>query len=364
MIKRIFVDNFRTLVNFEWKPQKLALLLGDNGSGKSSVADAIWGLRALITEQGEVRRWFPSTSRSRWERRFDQTLEMEVLLDGQSYLYKLTLEHSDDPNRSRVKRERLELGEQILMDFAQGELQLYRDSGGKGPVVGGDWSRSGLGAIAAGRDNKKLTVFKTWLREGIWFLHPDPRAMTSRTDDDDEMLAPDLSNFASWFPRVVSEDLAGAMRATDVLKEAIHGFCALQVSRVSPRLEAQFLLDDRRTYTVDFADLSDGQRQLCGLYFLRHTVLQPGRLAIFDEPDNYVALREIQPWLADVVDHCLSDSGPQVWFVSHHPELLNQLAPNYGTRFFRDRGPTRIEPFSGAAGLTASETIARGWDRE
>ncbi|WP_437300234.1 AAA family ATPase [Sorangium sp. So ce426] len=65
VITRIYIDNFRTLVNFEWKPGKLALLLGENGSGKSSVIDALWGIRALVAEQGELRRWFPGVSRAR-----------------------------------------------------------------------------------------------------------------------------------------------------------------------------------------------------------------------------------------------------------------------------------------------------------
>ena len=364
VITRIFVDNFRTLVNFEWKPGKLALLLGENGSGKSSVVDALWGIRALVAHQGELRRWFPAASRARWERRFEQTVELDVQIDGQTYAYKLTIEHSDDPSRSRVTGESLHLGSQSLMTFANGDLQLFKDNGNKGPAVGGDWSRSGLGAIAAGRDNKKLTAFKNWLRNDLWFLRPDPRAMTSRTDDEVDELAPNLSNFASWFPSWITQDFDGAMRATQALKEALDGFKALQVSRTAPKLEATFLLEDNREYAVDFSDLSDGQRQLCGLYVLRHAVLKPGRLVIFDEPDNYIALREVQPWLSELTDLALSDSGPQAWFISHHPELLNQLAPGHGTRFFRGRGPTRIEPFNGTEGLTAAETVARGWAGE
>ncbi len=249
MITRIFVDNFRTLVNFEWKPGKLALLLGENGSGKSSVIDALWGIRALVAQQGELRRWFPAASRARWEKRYDLTLELDVRLDGQTYMYKLTIEHSDDPSRSRVKSESLHCGSLCLMTFSNGELQLFKDNGNKGPAVGGDWTRSGLGAIAAGRDNKKLTLLKSWLREDLWFLRPDPRSMNSRTDEEVDELAPNLSNFASWFPSWVTHDLDGAMRATLALKESVDGFKALQVSRTAPRLEATFLLEDNRECT-------------------------------------------------------------------------------------------------------------------
>ena len=52
-----------------------------------------------------------------------------------------------------------------------------------------------------------------------------------------------------------------------------------------------------------------------------------------------------------------------MWLISHHPEVINLLAPEYGWRFFRDGlGPTRVERFQPAPALSAAETVARGWD--
>gem|GEM_PF-6864186 len=51
--------------------------------------------------------------------------------------------------------------------------------------------------------------------------------------------------------------------------------------------------------------------------------------------------------------------------ISHNSELINQLAPVHGARFFRKNGgPTRVEPFRGAEGLNSAEVVARGWDGE
>ncbi len=366
MIQRLYVDNFRTLVNFEWKPGKLALLLGSNGSGKTSVLETLWLLRSLVVNQEEVRRCFPSTSRPRWEGRLELTIELDVQVAQQEFEYRLVIQHSkDEPQKTRVKRETLRSADKVLMNFDLGELHLFGDDGSPGPTVTADWTRSGLGGIAPGRDNKRLTMFKQWLVGGLWFVRPDPRAMSGRTDQEAESLEPDLSNFASWLPRWMAEDFSGAMAATEALRKALDGYQVLQVSRTAPKLEARFRSSDGRDYDVDFSELSDGQRQLCALYFLRHAIVQPGRLVMFDEPDNYVALREIQPWLADAVEAALSAQGPQLFFVSHHPEILNQLAPEYGTLFFRDEGgPTRIRPFTGDATLSPAEVVARGWERE
>ena len=360
MITRIYVDNFRSLVNFEWKPGRIALLMGANGSGKSSLIDALWGLRALIAEQREIKHWFPPASRTRWETRLELAIEIDVVLPQGEFSYKLEIKH-DDP-KSKITKESLVRGSTPLMEFVEGELQLFRDDGSRGPLVTSDWGRSGLGGIAARKDNRYLTAFKEWIRTHLWFLRPDPRKMTSRTDEEAEGLAIDMANFASWLPHEMTQDLGGVVNATTALGEVLDGFRSLQVSRTAPRLGATFQTDDSNVYNVDFDELSDGQRQLCALYFVRHLIVKSGRLVILDEPDNYVALREIQPWLMEVLDLALAKDGPQIWLISHHPELLNQLAPAHGVRFFRHRGPTRIEPFKGAEGLSSAEVVAGGWD--
>jgi predicted ATPase len=82
MIERLYVDNFRTLVNFEWKPARLALLLGDNGTGKSSVIDALWSLRSFISGTEWLHGLFPTESRTRWESRLEQRFELDVTVSG------------------------------------------------------------------------------------------------------------------------------------------------------------------------------------------------------------------------------------------------------------------------------------------
>jgi AAA15 family ATPase/GTPase len=48
MLKRIYIDNFRCLVNFELNFDSINLFLGGNGSGKSTVFEALRKLQSLL----------------------------------------------------------------------------------------------------------------------------------------------------------------------------------------------------------------------------------------------------------------------------------------------------------------------------
>jgi len=49
MIRRLYVDNDKCLINFELVLEELTLLVGLNGVGRSSVMDAIFALRQLLS---------------------------------------------------------------------------------------------------------------------------------------------------------------------------------------------------------------------------------------------------------------------------------------------------------------------------
>ena len=91
--------------------------------------------------------------------------------------------------------------------------------------------------------------------------------------------------------------------------------------------------------------------------------LQAGRTVFIDEPDNFVALKEIQPWLLSATDAVDGGSG-QLVIISHHPEIFNQWAVSHGIVAERDGcGPVRIRSLSptSGSGLSPAEAIARGW---
>ena len=122
---------------------------------------------------------------------------------------------------------------------------------------------------------------------------------------------------------------------------------------------------DARLDRYGFGQLSDGQRALLALYCLVFLSSNRGASLFLDEPDNYLALREIQPWLVAVGEHC-GDTLEQAVVVSHHPVTIDYMAGAKGRWFYRDgNGPVRVsdQPDRTVDGVSLSDAIVRGWDR-
>jgi len=79
MLKRVYIDNYKTFQNFSWEPGKVALLMGRNGSGKTALLDVLNGVRSLVCDEVAITDVFRSATRTRWESRNDQTFELDVV---------------------------------------------------------------------------------------------------------------------------------------------------------------------------------------------------------------------------------------------------------------------------------------------
>ena len=75
MFKRLHVDNYKCLVNFDLAFQDMTLLLGRNGTGKTSILDIIYALRELLSGTARIADpgIFPSHTLTAW-----QTRELQI----------------------------------------------------------------------------------------------------------------------------------------------------------------------------------------------------------------------------------------------------------------------------------------------
>jgi len=366
MLKRLYANNYRCLVNFEINFDELTLLVGPNGGGKSTLFDLLYKIRHLIVDNAKVDEVFPSEDLTAWVNKSEQSFELDVQGKDGLFSYKLVISHNPDIKKQRVEVEHLLLDGKPLFEFKQGEVKLYHDDHKPGPEYSFDWSVSALATIVSRADNKKLTWFKEWV-EMMFIVSLQPKGMTSETAEESNWLNRDGTNFASWYRYISQEHQDKIFKLAKQLQDSIPGFHAFKLEQAGKHriLKVGFSKEDENTSQLyfDFEQLSDGQRVMIVLYSLLLGLQDMGHTIFIDEPENYVSLPEIQPWLMELNDAC-GDGFPQAVLISHHPELIDYLGPENGKWIERDPlGPTRIKklPKKIEKGLKLSEQIARGW---
>jgi predicted ATPase len=368
MLTRLYVDNYRALVNSELPLLPRTLLLGRNGTGKSSFGDVLMRIQMLLYGASKTDEIFGPNSLTRWQQVPHQTFELDVQGPSGQYQYHLKIEHRDtsgtEEPRTKIVQETLTLDSRPLFSFVDGTVHLYRDDHAVAADYPFDISRAALGTITPRSDNHKLSWFNWWFR-GLTVLQPNPQAIAGLVEQDDFLLLVTASNFAAWYHAASAADKRRDLALHNILSEVLPGFDALNFEPAGPGrwyLRVDFS-GPRGSLPLYLPELSDGQRSLILLYAVLYFLVAQGRTVFLDEPDNFVALEEIQPWLLTATD-MVDDGQGQIVIVSHHPEIFNQWAPSHGFVTHRDSfGPVRVRKFTQPPdlGLTPSEAVARGW---
>jgi hypothetical protein len=314
-----------------------------------------------------------------------QTFELGARGHEGEYLYRLIIDQDRRNPRNRIKLEELLYDNLCLYRFDGNEAHLYHDDGKEATHFPFDWSFSMIPTIPEREDNKKLSWFRQFI-ENIHVFSPDPLHMSAQSDS--ELSYPDryLHQLVSWYRHLVQEDTSFGGRLEEPLKEVIDGLATIHLektSETSRELKFGFEFGENTNHPtkvstvstvrdnispssippLSFAQLSDGQRNLIALYISLLSSINHESTVCIDEPDNYVSLREIQPWTLEICNRVREKSG-QCFIISHHPELINYMAAENGLDFFRDEsGPVRVKPFEWTSEdvLTPAEHVARGW---
>jgi predicted ATPase len=365
MLTRIYIDNFCSFVNFEYRPERKQLLLGANGSGKSSLFSAIRFLKRFI--EGDENP-FTQVTRTRWQDRPLQVLEIEALLEKQKYEYRVEIRFAPETKQLSVSQERLKVSGANVFELAKGEIHFFPNNSSQATTVPLETTKSALKLSQL--SNTHVRRFVEWMESVHCFqIDEYPNAMDESADREEREPDDELQNLAGWYRHLLQAYPDENVRFINSMKEALTGFQTLRFSSDEDgtrRLRADFTGPRKGKVNFAISELSDGQRCLLALYMILHFLIARGRTVLIDEPDNFIALREIQPWLL-AAEEALEDHNGQLILISHHPEILNQWASRHGLRFFREgNGHVRTEKFKADpnGNLQPSELIARGWEDE
>jgi len=349
MLNHIHIDNYKCFVNFECKPKSLHLMLGDNGSGKTTIFDVLETLREFLSDGTDSTKAFPTDTLTAWDTRSDQSFELGIQGNGGQYHYRLVLDHDRLGKRNRIKTERLEFDQKPLYEFDGDNAHLYRDDFSKGPSYPFDSSRSAIPTIPERNENQLLTWFRNRV-EKIYVFSPDPLRMSARSEEELERPDRPLHEISSWLRHLTQESVDTFTKLRDSLRDdVIEGLSDVKLKKIGDTTRAlnfEFNFSSKpssKTFSLSLEQLSAGQRNLVALFTILYAAIDKDSTVCIDEPDNYVALREIQPWLTQLSDRVEDEEG-QCLLISHHPELIDYFSCDRTLILEReDSGPTRVK---------------------
>jgi len=370
MLTRVSIRNYRCFANVELELPSRLLLVGSNGSGKSTLWEVLAGLQDVIVRGADVTDAFPTASLTRWLSHEEvQRFTFDVRRGPETYTYVLELEHDMRRQITSVLGEELSRvgtrGNQVLYDNVHGKVRLFPDLPGEPHTAFPFGSkRSFLPDIEARPDNTHIMAFREALGD-LWLIKHSPAQLAPTSAEEAAWLERDGSNFASWFRGVLADRPEVGSLLNEALRPTLPGLQRIAFEKISPKVRELMLhfRTDGHDYSVSADELSDGQRSLLLLHGLLVGALDRRVVAFLDEPEIGLAPHEMQPWLA-CATAALEEHDGQLLVISHHPAVVDYLAPERTIRFSRPGGgPTRIDEVTleTTGGVSVSEWLSVPW---
>ncbi|MFH0823157.1 MAG: AAA family ATPase [Pseudomonadota bacterium] len=343
MLQRLYVHNFKCLENFELATKGIpsALLIGENGTGKSTVANALEVLQGIgrgMNRVGKmVRRQDFGFGRTDLPMRF----EIEVLLGGRQCVYIIAFELTEEFKEPRVAEEKLIVDGAPIYTRKEAQVTLHATADLIKAQFLVDRHLVALPIIQDKSAKDPLHLFKTWLARTV-ILAPIPALMTG--DSDCESLEPkrDASNLGEWYSGLLNDSPAAYTQIEKYLqdvmpdiKDFVNPLFGNDFRRMIVRFEK-----NAAELEVHFADLSDGEKCffLCAVVLAANPFYGP-LLCFWDEPDNYLSLSEVGHFVTALRRAFVN--GGQLLATSHNPEAIREFSDD--NTFVLDR-KSHLEP--------------------
>lgn len=390
MLTRFYAENFKCLQSFTLELDGFTLLTGPNGSGKTTVLEAIRCLTDLLAQRNTVEDLFPTTCLTRWDTRSEQLFEVDLrlpqtgtgpeLVSAGLYSYRLQISHDRLREKNRIMEERLSFEGRTLYhgwldtsDLSPAgaptfKVQLHRDDGSSGAQMLGDWHYSGIPKIPPRVENRLLQRFRRYFEHAV-VLGINPDSVTAEARTEQPMISFSGGNFAGWLFYLLSAEGLACREAERSLVDGM--FPDLVLFELPPegvlRTARAVFKSNGNQVKLRLDELSAGQRAMIILEHAFSVAKTWGGLIIIDEPANFLGLAEIQPLLHRVHDAAAAGQL-QAIITSHHPMSLDLFAEESGRWLERTAlGTTRCQRVSTLlervpdSAIPLSELVARGW---
>ncbi len=363
MIKYLYINNYKSFVNFMVEFDQIALLVGKNGSGKSNVFDVIGKLCSFISgnEILSIDKVFHYSSLTRWMKSNIQIFELGLCEGDKEYVYKLEITQDEMTKRSFVNSEELLVNGYRIVLVKDRTVFLSVD-GSEIHRYNTPWSdNSNIWTFK--QDSDDIDVFISAVNR-IIICSPNPKTMMSTVDQDNMLPQNDFSNIGSVCADLFQSVPEAFIDLGSVIREINPTYVQAKIvpGQYNKRLSIEYRFKDVKCI-FDFEELSDGEKALFAIYLLIYAYLKRGYTLLLDEPDNFVSLREIQA-ICMSIEEAVGEAG-QCLLISHNADVINYFTDQAGIWFDRNTsGESKIidNPYKANQEqiLTYSEFISRG----
>jgi predicted ATPase len=328
VIKRFYIHNFRCLENFEIPVagQSSALLIGKNGSGKTTVGKALEVLQQIARGVNRIGALVQPKDLGRGRHDVRMRFELEAELKGEVYLYKIAFELPKGFRELRVAEEALSVSGDPV--FTREEAQVVLPAGIQGNQARFrlDWHLAALPVVQERTEDDPFAVFKRWLSRMI-ILRPIPSMISGESNE--ETLTPDESgaDFGAWFSGLIAHSPSVYGKIDSYLRQVLPDLKDIKnpaIGKDARSLEVQFSTG-LGSMTLPFSDLSDGEKcfMICAMVLAANKAYGP-LTCFWDEPDNYLALSEVGHFILAL--RKTFQSGGQFIATSHNPEAIRTFS--------------------------------------
>jgi ABC-type cobalamin/Fe3+-siderophores transport system ATPase subunit len=349
VIRRLYVHNFRCLENFELpiSGQSSALLIGRNGSGKTTVGLALEILQKIARGTNRVGDLVKPKDLARGRTDVPMRFEIEVELGAKVYGYAIAFEFPQGFKELRVLEEKITVDRKPVYTREVGQVQLATGPAKEAKFVI-DWHLVALPIIQQQLRDDPLFVFKQWLARML-ILRPMPSLILG--DSKEETLEPNLqvTNFGAWFSGLLAYAPSAYTKIDEYLKHVMPDLRDIKnpvVGKDSRSLVVQFS-NNQGSVNLSFEDMSDGEKcfMICALVLAANDAYGPV-FCFWDEPDNFLAPSEVGHFV--VALRKAFQSGGQFVATSHNPEAIRRFSDENTLVLSRTNHlePTKVRPLN------------------
>ena len=298
VIKRFYVHNFRCLENFELPVAGLssALLIGANGSGKTTIGFALRILQRIARGKNYVADVVRPQELAHGRTDVPMRFEIEVELENGIYTYVLAFQIPPGGEELRVREEKLEFDGKSIYTRKLDQVHLATNGEAKEAIFPIDSELVALPIVHQRSKKEPSWVFLQWLVRMV-ILQPVPSLISGESKKETLRPMPDGHNFAEWFSGLLASAPSAYSRMFGYLKQLLPDLKEIKnplIGKDARSLSVEFS-NRAGSLSLPFESLSDGEKcfMICALVLAANEQYGP-LLCFWDEPDNYLAPSEVQ----------------------------------------------------------------------